>query len=73
MANYWFSGLGEQQHSSILAGWNDIVQSEFDKVFFMTVVGNCLLLPPTKFQSIWSTTTRDMSKILSSAAGGHGG
>jgi len=24
VANYWFSGLGGQQHSSILAGWNDI-------------------------------------------------
>ena len=24
VANYWFSGLGGQQHSSILTGWNDI-------------------------------------------------
>jgi len=50
-----------------------LMQSEFGKVFFMKVVGNSLCLPPTKFQSIWSTKARDMSKILSSAAGGRGG
>jgi hypothetical protein len=62
--------------SSTQAFWLDemiLMQSEFGKVVFMNVVGNCLCLPPTKFHSIWSTKARDMSKILSSAAGGRGG
>jgi len=62
--------------SSTQAFWLDVMtlmQSEFGKLFFMNVVGNCLFLPPTKFQSIWSTTTRDMSTIQTSAAGGRGG
>jgi hypothetical protein len=50
-----------------------LMQSEFDKVFFIIVVGNHLLFPPTTFQSIGITTTRDMAKILSSTSGGRGG
>jgi len=49
-----------------------LMQSEFGKVFFMKVVGNHLLFPPTTFQSIWIATTRDMAKILSSASDGRG-
>jgi hypothetical protein len=59
--------------SSTQAFWLDeitLMQSEFDKVFFMKVVRNHLLFPSTTFQSIWITTTRDMAKILSSASGG---
>jgi len=59
--------------SSTQAFWLDemtLMQSEFDKVFFMKVVRNHLLFPPTTFQSIWFTTARDMAKILSSASGG---
>ena len=62
--------------SSTQAFWLDemiLMQSEFGNMFRMKVVGNCLFLPPTKYQSIWSTKARDMSKILSSAAGGRGG
>jgi len=62
--------------SSTQAFWLDemtLRQSEFGKVFFMKVVGNHLLFPPTTFHNIWITTTRDMDKILSSASGGHGG
>jgi len=58
------------------AFWLDemtLMQSEFSKVFFMKVVDNLLIFPPIKFQSIWITRTRDMAKILSSAAGGRGG
>jgi hypothetical protein len=50
-----------------------LIQSKFGKVFFMKVVGNHLLFPPTTFQSIWITTDREMIKILSSASGGRGG
>jgi hypothetical protein len=50
-----------------------LMQSEFGKVFFMTVVGNHLIVPPINFQSIWITRARDMDKILSSASGGRGG
>ncbi|KAL3597142.1 hypothetical protein D5086_008779 [Populus alba] len=50
-----------------------LLQSKFDKVFFMNVVGNHLLFPPITFQSIWITTTRDMAKLLSSASSGRGG
>jgi len=39
----------------------------------MKVVGNYLIFPPKKFQSIWITRARDMAKILSSAVGGRGG
>jgi hypothetical protein len=62
--------------NSTQAFWLDemtLMQSEFEKVFFMKVVGNHLFFPPTIFQSIWITTSRDMAKILSSASGGHGG
>jgi len=62
--------------SSTQAFWLDemtLMQSAFGKVFFIKVVSNCLFLSPTKFQSIWSTKARDMSKILSSGAGGRGG
>jgi hypothetical protein len=45
--------------NSTQAFWLDemtLMQSEFGKVFFMKVVGNChFLQPTTKFQSIWST------------------
>jgi hypothetical protein len=50
-----------------------LMRSEFDKVFFMTVVGNHLIFPPIIFRSIWITRARDMAKILSSVAGGRGG
>ena len=62
--------------SSTQAFWLDemtLMQSEFDKVFFIIVVGNHLLFPPTTFQSIGIATTRDMAKILSSTSGGRGG
>jgi hypothetical protein len=62
--------------SSTQAFWLDemtLMQSELGKVFFMTVVGNHLIFPPITFQSIWITRARDMAKILSSAAGEHGG
>jgi hypothetical protein len=58
------------------AFWLDamtLIQSGFGKLFFMKVVGNCLFLLATNFQSIWSTKTRDMSKLLSSTTGGRGG
>ena len=59
--------------SSTQAFWLDemkLMQSEFDKVFFIIVVGNHLLFPPIKFQSIWIIKARDMAKIPSSASGG---
>jgi hypothetical protein len=62
--------------SSTQAFWLDemtLMQSEFDKVFLMKVVGNNLLFPSTTFQSIWITTARDMVKILSTASGGRSG
>jgi len=62
--------------SNTQAFWLDemtLMRSEFGKMFFIKVVGNHLLFPPTTFQSIWITTTRDMAKILSSASGGRGG
>jgi hypothetical protein len=58
------------------AFWLDemtLMQLEFGNVFFMTVVGNHLIVPPINFQSIWITRTRDIAKILSSASGGRGG
>jgi len=58
------------------APWLDdmtLIHSEFDNVFFMKVVGNHLIFPPIKCQSIWITRARDMAKILSSAVGGRGG
>jgi len=39
----------------------------------MTGVGNHLIFPPITFQSIWITRARDMTNILSNAAGGRGG
>jgi hypothetical protein len=62
--------------SSTQALWLDemtLIHSEFGKVFFMKVVGNHLSFSPIKFQSIWITRARDMTKILSSAVGGRGG
>jgi len=62
--------------SSTQAFWLDnwtLMQSEFDKVFPIKVVGNHLIFPPIKLQNIWITIARDMAKILSSAAGGRGG
>jgi hypothetical protein len=62
--------------SSTQALWLDemtLIHSEFGKVFFMNVVGNLLIFPPIKFQSIWITRARDMANILSSAVGGRGG
>jgi len=62
--------------SSTQAFWLDemtLMQSEFGKVFLMTVVGNHLIFPPITFQSIWITRARYMAKILSSASGGRGG
>jgi hypothetical protein len=62
--------------SSTQIFWLDemtLLKSEFDKVFFMKVVGNNLLFPPATFQSIWITIARDMVKILSSAFGGRDG
>jgi hypothetical protein len=50
-----------------------LMQLEFGKVFFMKVVGNHLLFQLKNVQSIWITTARDMSKILSSASGGRSG
>jgi len=50
-----------------------LMQSAFGKVFIMKVVGNCFFLPPIKFQNIWITKARNMTKLLSSAAGGRGG
>jgi len=62
--------------NSTQALWLDemtLIHSEFGKVFFMKVVGNHLIFPAIKFQSIWITRAQDMAKILSSAVGGHGG
>jgi len=62
--------------SNTQAFWLDemtLMQSEFGKVFFMKVVGNHLIFPLITCQSIWITRARDVAKILSSAAGGHGG
>jgi len=62
--------------SSTQTLWLDeitLIHSEFDKVFFIKVVGNHLIVPPIKFQGIWITRTRDMAKLLSSAVGGRGG
>jgi hypothetical protein len=62
--------------SSTQAFWLDemtLMQSAFGKVFSMTIVGNHLIFPPIKVQSIWVTRAQDMAKILSSAAGGRGG
>jgi hypothetical protein len=62
--------------SSTQALWLDdmtLIHSEFGKVFFMKVVGNHLIFPPIKLQSIWITIPRYMAKILSSAVGGCGG
>jgi hypothetical protein len=50
-----------------------LIHSEFGNVFFMKVVGNHLIFPPIKLQSIWITRARDMAKILSSVVGGRGG
>jgi hypothetical protein len=58
------------------AFWLDemtLMQSEFGKVFLMTVVGNHLIFPPIKFQSIGITRARDIAKILSSASSGRSG
>jgi hypothetical protein len=44
--------------------------SEFEKIFFMKVVGNGLFLPPTNCHVIWPSRTPDMGKILSSVWAG---
>jgi hypothetical protein len=62
--------------SSTQVFWLDemtLMQSEFSKVFLMTVVGNHFIFPPIKCQSIWITKAQDMAKILSSASGGRSG
>jgi hypothetical protein len=43
-----------------------LLPSEFEKLFFMKVVGNCLFLPPAKCHIIWPSRTPDMDKNLSS-------
>jgi hypothetical protein len=50
-----------------------LIHSEFGKMFFMKVVGNHLIFPPIKLQSIWIARAHDMAKILSSVVGGRGG
>jgi len=47
-----------------------LLPSEFEKILFMKVVGNCLFLPPTKFHVIWPSRTPDMGKIPSSVWAG---
>jgi len=47
-----------------------LLPSEFEKKFFMKVVGNCLFLPPTKFHIIWPSRNPDMGKILSNVWAG---
>jgi hypothetical protein len=62
--------------SSTQTLWLDemtLIHSAFGKVFFIKVVGNHLIFPPIKVQSIWITKARDMAKILSSAVGGRDG
>jgi hypothetical protein len=62
--------------SNTQAFWLDemtLMQSEFGKVFLMTVVGNHLIFPPINVQSIEITRARDMAKILSNASGGRSG
>jgi len=62
--------------SSTQALWLDemtLIHSEFGKMFFMKVVGNHLIFPPIKLQSIWIPRAHDMAKILSSVVGGRGG
>jgi hypothetical protein len=62
--------------NSTQALWLDemtLIHSAFGKVFFMKVVGNHLIFPTIKVQSIWITRARDMAKILSGAVGGRGG
>jgi hypothetical protein len=62
--------------NSTQAHWPDemtLIHSEFGKVFFMKVVGNHLIFPPIKLQSIGITRARDIAKILSSTVGGRGG
>ena len=62
--------------SSTQTFWLDemtLMQLEFGKVFRMTVVGNHLIFPPIKVQSIEITRARDMAKILSNASGGCSG
>jgi hypothetical protein len=63
-------------NSSTQALWLDemtFIHSAFGKVFFIQVVGNPLIFPPIKCQSIWITRAQDMAKILSSAVGERGG
>jgi len=62
--------------SSTQALWLDemtLIHSAFGKMFFMKVVGNHLIFPPIKLQSIWIPRAHDMAKILSSVVGGRGG
>jgi hypothetical protein len=62
--------------NSTQAFWLDemkFMQLKFGKVFCINIVGNHLIFPPIKVQSIWITRARDMTKLLSSAFGGRGG
>jgi hypothetical protein len=43
---------------------------EFEQVFFMKVVVNCLFLPPIKWHVILPSRTPDMGKILRSVWAG---
>jgi len=43
-----------------------LLPSEFEQIFCMNVVRNCLCLPPTKFHVIWPSRTPDIGKIISS-------
>jgi hypothetical protein len=47
-----------------------LLPSEFEKIFFMKVVENCLFLPPTKGYVIWPSRNPDMGKLLSSVWAG---
>ena len=47
-----------------------LLPSEFEKIFFMKVVGNGLFLPPNKLHVIWPSRTPDMGKCISSVWAG---
>jgi len=47
-----------------------LLTSEFEQVVFMKVVGNCLILPPTKLHVIFPSRTLAMGKVLSSVWAG---
>jgi hypothetical protein len=62
-------GRGGQTSSSCLDEMS-LLPSEFEQIFFMKVVGNCLFLLPTKVHIIWPSKTLDMGKLLSSVWAG---